>query len=215
VVTSEAIEKFAKSYKDSVEERDDILEAYRKFKGKWSGIYNTVMLSDPLEDEDRFRAIIDQAINSEEVQPYKAYTDETAKSKAARMNAARREGAEAVAYAKELGVGEKLFDTGNGGGKESGEEALAALIKKNQAGRSSFFDHLEAKYAGGDSKKSKGKEGRKGKKGKKRTSDEDEDGDDGMPSEEAFQEAAARLQNNKVAAQAGPSDGRTAKRSKR
>jgi DnaJ family protein C protein 9 len=208
VVTADAIEQFAKGYKNSPEEKDDVLEAYRQSKGRWSDIYETVMLSDPLEDEDRFRTIIDDAIAKGEVEAYKAYTKETKKDKTARMKAARKEGEEALAYARELGVEEKLFGTGKGRKKESCEDALSALIKKNQAGRSSFLDQLEAKYAG-NSKSSKGK--------KSRLRDLEDDVDDahGMPSEEAFQAAAAKLKGKKSAAGDDASDGRKAKRAKR
>lgn len=206
VVTDEAIEKFSNKYKNSIEEKDDILEAYRKGKGKWQVIYETVLLSNPLEDEDRFRGIIDEGIEKGEVDAYKAYTAETQKSKDARMKEANREGKEAMEYAEELGIAEKLFGKKGGkkgGKKDSGEDGLAALIKSRQADRGSFFDHLEAKY-GAPEKKTKAK------KGKKRSSDDDDEQGD-MPSEEAFQAAAARLKNGT----AGASDGRKAKKAKR
>jgi len=187
IVTGEAIEKFAKGYKKSVEERDDLLDAFRKCKGKMSGVYCIVMLSDPLEDEERFRKIIDAAIASGEVEAYKAYTNETEKSKAGRMKNAQREGKEAMAHAEKLGVKNKLF--GTGGRKESQENALAALIQKRHAGRSNFLDDLEAKYAGNG----------KDNKGKKRAS---KDEVDDMPSEEAFRKMAERLNKNKATAEA-------------
>jgi DnaJ family protein C protein 9 len=59
VITPDAIETFAKAYKGSDEERDDVLSAYEAAKGAWRGIYSRVMLSDMLEDEDRFRGYID------------------------------------------------------------------------------------------------------------------------------------------------------------
>ena len=163
------------------------------------------MLSDPLEDEDRYREIIDEAISNGEVEAYKAYTNETAKAKEARMRAARDEGEEAMAYAKELGVEDKLFGKGEGGKKGSSEAALSALIKKNQASRSSFLDQLEAKYAGNN-------KGSKAKKGKKHASEEAEGG---MPSEEAFQKAAARLKDKNASGGDEASGGRKAKRAKR
>jgi DnaJ family protein C protein 9 len=201
IVTADAIEKFSKSYKGSPEEQDDVLQAYRNSQGKWGGVYESVMLSNPLEDEDRFRVIIDEAIAKGEVQVYKAYTNETARAKEARMKAARDEGEEALAYAKEMGVDDKLFGKGKGGKKESSEAALSALIKKNQAGRSSFLDQLEAKYAGNG-------KATKGKKGKKHEVEDD----DGEPSEEAFQAAAARIKNKKAREES--SSGRKAKRPK-
>jgi len=167
-------------------------------------IYESVMLSDPLEDEERFRGIIDEGIKKKEVEAYKAYTKETQRAKEQRMKDAKQEEKEAMAYAEKLGVAEQLFgkkdaqkDGKKGGKKENGEAGLAALIKGRQADRGSFFDHLEAKYAAPEKKS-------KGKNGMKRGSDEE----DQEPSEEAFQAAAARLKN-------GPAgEGRKAKKAK-
>ena len=210
-----------------------MLEAYRRGEGKWSVIYETVLLSDPVGDEERFRAIIDEGIRKKEVKAYTAYTKETQRAKEQRMKDAKREGKEAMEYAEKLGVSEQLFGKKDGK-KSDGEAGLAALIKSRQAGRSSFFDNLEAKYAASD-KGSKSKKGKKrgseqgdqepseepfqaaaaklktgkaakSKSGKKRAS-ESADEDQEMPSEEAFQAAAARLKN-------GTADGRKAKRVK-
>jgi DnaJ family protein C protein 9 len=167
------------------------------------------MLSNPLEDEDRLRGYIDDAIKTGEVEAYKSYTNETAKQKEGRMREARNEGEEAMAYAEKLGVKDKLFGEGSKTKKDSGEDALAALIKQRQAGRGNFFDHLEEKY--GAQKSGGSGKTQKGKNGKKRTEEEDEDG---MPSEEAFQAAAARLNGTK-AAKSESSEGRKAKRAKR
>ena len=165
------------------------------------------MLSDPLQDEERYKEIIDESISKGEVEAYKAYTNETARAKEARMKAARNEGEEAMAYAKELGVEDKLFRKGKSGSKESSEAALSALIKKNQASRSSFLDQLEAKYTSNS-------KGSKARKGKKRFSEEAEDDDGGMPSEEAFQKAAARLKSKTLSGDE-TSGGRKSKRAKR
>lgn len=182
-VSADAIEKFAKKYKGSDEEKDDLLAAYEQHKGKMDRIYETVMLSDVLEDDERFRAIIDEAIAQKDAPAFKAYTHESKKSREARVKAARDEGTEAEEYAKELGVHDKLFGKKSkkeGKGKKgSSEDDLAALIRRNQQGRSSFLDDLEAKYAPSS------------KKGKKRASPDDE------PSEEAFQAAAARLKRGR------------------
>ncbi|KAI2463746.1 DnaJ domain-containing protein [Annulohypoxylon bovei var. microspora] len=192
-VTADAIEKFAKQYKGSDEEKDDLLIAYEQHKGKMDRIYESVMLSDVLEDDERFRTIIDEAIASKDVTAFKAYTHESKRSKEARTKAAQNESAEAEEYAKELGVHDKLFgskdkkgDKGKGKGKGKGkkgssEDDLAALIRSNQQGRSNFLDNLAAKYGAAPSTK----------KGKKRVVPEEE------PSEEAFQAAAARLKKGR------------------
>jgi DnaJ family protein C protein 9 len=200
VITAESIEIFSRGYKGSDEEKDDLLSAYEKYKGNWGRIYGTVMLSDPLEDEDRFRVIIDEAIEKGDVKAHKAYTDESEKAKEKRMKSARREAKEAEEHAKKSGVHDKLFGKKDGKGGNS-EDALAALIQKRQAGRSSFLDNLEAKYAAQEKKS-------KGKKGKKRGSEDAEDDEGGMPSEEAFQAAAARLKSGTA------ENGRKTKRTK-
>lgn len=182
-----------------MEEKDDVLAAYTKYKGKWEGIYESVMLSNCLEDEDRFRGYIDEAIGNGEVKAYKAYKDESEEKREDRMSGAREEGKEAEEHAKELGVHDKLFGKG---GKSKGEDSLMALIQqKHKQNGASFLDRLEAKY-GGEEKKSKGK------RGKKRNSEEM---DIGEPSEEAFQAAAKRLKKGKDTEATG---GKKSKRTK-
>ncbi|RYO97068.1 hypothetical protein DL765_011366 [Monosporascus sp. GIB2] len=176
-VSQDAIKKFAKKYKGSDEEKDDLLVSYEQFKGNWDKIYETVMLSDPIHDHERFRSIIAEAIEKGDVPPFKAFTLETRKAKEARIRAAKKEAGEAEEYAKELGVHDTIFGDKKKKGKKESEQDLAALIRNNQRNRSSFLDDLAAKYgATGGSKKG----------GKKRTVEEE-------PSEEAFQAAAARL----------------------
>ena len=144
-------------------------------------IYERVMLSDVLEDDERFRQIINEAIEQEDVPAFATFTGETKKKRAARLKAAKAEASEAEGYAKELGVHDKLFGGGKKGkSKGSSEDDLAALIRKRQEDRSStFLDQLTEKYGAGNSK---------GKKGKKRAVEEE-------PSEEAFQAAAAKLKS--------------------
>lgn len=181
--------------------------AYDKYKGDMDGIYETVMLSDVLVDDERFRRIIDEAIESGDVKAYKAYTKESAKSKQARVKAAQGESREAEDYAKELGVHDKLFGDKKGGakgkgkqakgkGKDNPEDVLAALISSRQKDRGEdFFDHLAEKYGA-----------KKSAKGKKKKAVEEE------PDEAAFQAAAARLGKKKASEDPAP---RAAKKSRR
>ncbi|KUJ21742.1 DnaJ domain-containing protein [Mollisia scopiformis] len=205
IITPDAIDAFAKQYKKSDEEKDDVLAAYEKFKGKWAGIYETVMLSNCLEDEERFREYIDEAIKRGDVKPFRAYMSESESAKEARMKAARDEGTEAEEYAKELGVHDKLYARK---GKPKGEDELMALIqKKNASQGASFLDKLEAKYAGNASSSAR----RQNKRGTKRGSEEM---DDGEPSEEAFQAAAKRLKEGNQYGGRKKSDGKKTKRKK-
>jgi DnaJ family protein C protein 9 len=186
-ISADAISKFAAKYKGSDEEKDDILVAYERCKGDMDLIYESAMLSDVLEDDERFRQIIDEAIKKEDVPALPAYKKETKKKREARVKAAKAEAGEAEDYAKELGVHDKLFGNkkakkGGKSSKENSEDALAALIQKRQQDRSeSFLDHLAEKY---------GATSKKVKKGNKRAMEEE-------PSEEAFQAAAAQLKSSK------------------
>lgn len=129
------------------------------------GIYETVMLSNVLDDDERIRKIIDDAISSEEVEAFPKYTKETKKSKQARIKAAWGEAKEADELAKELGVHDKL--RGKKTKKES-EDSLAALIQRNQASRADAFDRLAEKYGAKPGKKA----------GKKRATEEPDIPDD-------------------------------------
>lgn len=183
-INSDAIEQFSNNYKGSDEERSDLLAAFELFEGDMDQVYETVILSDPVDDDERFRKIIDEAIASREVPAFRPYLRDNKKSAAARAKKAMRqkeaEAEEAEAYAKELGVHDKIFGgkKGKGGKKpsESSEDGLAALIQKRQQDRSaeSFLDHIADKY-GASSKK----------KGKKRAVPDE-------PPEEAFAATAAR-----------------------
>ncbi|POS69378.1 DnaJ domain-containing protein [Diaporthe helianthi] len=204
-ISEDAINKFAATYKGSDEEKDDILVAYDKYKGDMDCIYETVMLSDILADDERFRRIIDEAIESGDVKAHKAYTKESAKSKQVRLRDAQAEAREAEDYATELGVHDKLFGNKKGAakgkgrqakGKENPEDALAALISSRQKDRGEdFFDHLAEKYGA-----------KKPAKGKKKKAVEEE------PDEAAFQAAAARLTKKKASEDPAP---KAAKKSRR
>jgi DnaJ family protein C protein 9 len=147
------------------------------------GIFEEVMLSNPLEDEDRFRAMIDEEIDEKRVEAYEAYIKESKTKRKKRVAEAKKEAKEAMQMAEELGVKDKLFGNGKGGakkGKKGGGEdtsGLAALIQQRQKERSgNFLADLEAKYA-------------PKKKGKRVMEDE--------PPEEAFEKTAKRSKRGK------------------
>lgn len=190
-VTGERLNNFKSTYQNSDEEKRDVLAAYRSSKGKLNSIFNAVMLSNPLDDEDRFRGYIDQAIEDEDVEAYDAYVHEPKAAREKRFKRAKKESEGAKEHAKTLGVYDSLFGEGKGGkpgksGKASkkakadaAEPDLAALIQQRAKGRAgTFLENLEAKYA-------------RGKNGKKQEAMDE-------PSEEAFQKAAARMKKRKA-----------------
>ncbi|KAI9867795.1 MAG: hypothetical protein M1813_007617 [Trichoglossum hirsutum] len=211
VITEEAIEKFKGEYKGSEEEKRDLLGSYEKYKGNMNHVFETVMLSNPLEDEERFRGIIDAAIASKDVAAYNSYTKESKASRKRRRNEAAKEEQEAREMAREMGLEDKLFgDKGDGDdeadgkkkkgkktkkGKGGDEASLAALIMARQKDRSAnFLDRLEAKYTALDNNKSKSSKSSKASKGKKANRKR---GDDAGPPEEAFQKMAERASKAK------------------
>ena len=194
----EKIERLRGEYKGSEEERGDVLREYVRGKGDLDRVFEGVLLSDVLEDEDRFRKWIESAIESGEVEAFEKFVNEPETKKKRRREKALRERREAEKEVEKRkdGVGGKKRKAG-GGGRDDGLGDLAAMIQQRQKGRAStFLDDLEAKYAAPPAKKQK--QGPKGKKanvsGKSRKS-VDEDG----PSEEAFAEMAARAKKSKRA----------------
>ena len=183
-MTSEKVSAFKDSYKGSEEEREHIVQAYVRAKGDMNKVYENVMLSNPLEDEERFRQVLDAAIEKDEVEAFAKYTDEPDKSKAKRMNNAKKEAKEAEAAIKEAEQ-KKSKTKANANAKDAARslDDLAAMIQKRHAGGSRFLEHLEEKYSVEPVKKAK--------KGGKRKSGEI---DEAPPSEEAFLATRARLE---------------------
>jgi DnaJ homolog subfamily C member 9 len=190
VITEEAIAKFKAEFQGSEEEKMAVIEAYVLAEGDLDAVFEEVMLSDPVDDEERFRAIIDHEIAEKRVEAYDRYVKETKASRRKRKQKAEKEAEAALQAAREIGVEEQLFGassssrarkTGKGKDKGGDESGLAALIQQRQKERATdFLADLEAKYA---PKKGKGA-------GKRRAVDE--------PPEEAFQQTAQRRKRSKM-----------------
>lgn len=175
VITPEKISEDKREYEESGEQRAALLAAYTKYKGDMTHVYQVVMHSNVLEDDARFREILDEAIATKEVAAFDKYTKETEKSKQNRIAAAKRQ-------AKEWEESQKANGATTKHGKlAKGDADLAALIQAKQGKSSRFLEHLEEKYGGGGSS-GKGN-------GKTRKRDE--------PPEEAFAATAARGKKSK------------------
>lgn len=176
IVTEENIKKIANEYKGSAEERRDLLNAYNKCNGRLDSIYSYVMLSDILEDDDRFRQIFDEEIAKgtiESLQGYELDNNDAARRRAKETEQKRRDEFD-KRQAKKEAAGKANGKAKSKKSDAGGMADLAALIQQRQKARhGNFFDHLEAKYA------PKGKSG-------KRASPMDE------PPEEMFAATAAR-----------------------
>jgi DnaJ family protein C protein 9 len=152
VVNEEAINNVANEYKGSAEERRDLIKAYKKVKGNFNKIYDIVMLSDILVDDDRFRQILDEEIENGTIESYPAYEEETdeTRQKAKDAEKKRREDFDKREAQKEAGATNGKAKA-KPKGKKSGTDdmaGLAALIQQRQKARQgNFFDSLEARYA--------------------------------------------------------------------
>ncbi|KAF1984240.1 DnaJ-domain-containing protein [Aulographum hederae CBS 113979] len=212
VVSADAIKKFAEEYKGSGEEYEHLTQSYEKNEGDMDAIYEEVMLSNPLEDEERFREILDVAIEEGTIQSYPKYKKEDKRKRERRMKNAKNEAEEAMEYAKELGVDDKLFSksttkprSGKGTGKdredpEVDEAALLAIIQQRQKGRQAnqadFLDQLASKYAP--------------KKAGKRAREAMEE-----PPEEVFEKNNEKLKSMRANGGAGTASGGRSRKSKR
>ncbi|KAL4910053.1 hypothetical protein BDW74DRAFT_144330 [Aspergillus multicolor] len=185
-IDANVLARFKNEYQGSEEEINDVLTAYENYEGDLDRVYESVMLSNVLDDDNRFRAIIDKAIEDEKVVEYKNYTDEPEKKRQQRLKRAQKEAKEAEKLAKKLekqkeaGSAKAGARKGNKGGAMDTND-LAALIQQRQASRAeSFFDQLEAKY---------------NTSGKKRVATDE-------PPDEAFEATAARRSSKKTRSKA-------------
>lgn len=135
-------------------------------------IYQQIMVSNPAVDEDRFRNIINEAIEKEEVAAHPKFTQESQKSIDRRIAKANEEAKEAEEHGKKTASKKKA----NAKGGDSDLSSLAAMIQqRNKARSEDFLDNLAEKYGAAPKKK-----------GKKRAQSPDE-----FP-EEAFERTAKR-----------------------
>lgn len=121
-VTEEDIIEFETNYRGSEQERKDLLEYYRKCKGKMNRVYEWVLCSDPKLDNHRFKDIIDSAISAGELQESKAYRQWAAEVMKTRppANPLKRPSKK----------------------RKDAETDIRALISQNQANRKKRFDSL-------------------------------------------------------------------------
>ena len=152
VVNQESIDNISSSYKNSAEERQDLLNAYTRYSGRLEAIYQNVMLSDVLEDDDRFRQILDEEIAKGTVESFEAYqrcNNDVDREKVKDAERKRRndfDRNEAKKQAKAASTGKKNVRKTDKK-SASGMGDLAALIaQRQQARHGNFFNRLEAKY---------------------------------------------------------------------
>ncbi|KAF9967827.1 hypothetical protein BGZ65_012899, partial [Modicella reniformis] len=105
IVNESTIKEFEQTYRFSDEEKRDVIHAYVTYRGDMDGILSAVPVC-TYEDEERFRRIIQSAIDAKVARKYKAFGGPVVDQKAAarRKREAEAEAAEAEKLWKELGL---------------------------------------------------------------------------------------------------------------
>ncbi|KAJ3341844.1 hypothetical protein HDU93_003965 [Gonapodya sp. JEL0774] len=178
------IEEFAKGYKGSEEEKEDIVRAYDDAKGDMGLILETVLLSS-VEEESRLKSVIDALIADKTLKPTAAYRRSTSGAAVKRrVKQANKEAEEAEELRKKLGLDERLRKIGKtrgGEGEDAEEDSLKQLILSKKKTQEQRFDammaSIEAKYGGVDKKATAGK-------GKRKQSENADADDEAVPNKQ-------------------------------
>lgn len=116
-------------------------KCYEKHKGDMDKILETVMFADATEEE-RYRAIIHEMIDSKRLPAFDAFTKESTKKRMNRLKRAHKEAQEATALSKRKRKGNKE----NGSSMDSLVLALRASQQKRVAESEDLLEKLTAKY---------------------------------------------------------------------
>eukprot|EP00834_Sanchytrium_tribonematis_P003378 NODE_128_length_17019_cov_0.764480.p9 type:complete len:262 gc:universal NODE_128_length_17019_cov_0.764480:4941-5726(+) len=95
------LDAMKKKYQSSSEEKEDIIAAYIKSKGKMEEIFNAIPFV-TLDDEDRIVSIITSAVNNEGVKRYRKFFEEKEVDKKKRRKILEDEEVEAEVAKKDL-----------------------------------------------------------------------------------------------------------------
>jgi len=142
LVSGKTIEEFKVAYQGSDEETADLLEAYEEFKGNMDKVFEHVMCSSILEDGERFKRIIESAIDRKAVKVYPAFVKESKAKTANRVKRAKKEAKEA----------EKMQDDILKQESQGGDKSLQDLILARRERNIHNIDKLIDKYGGAPKK---------------------------------------------------------------
>ena len=138
-VTEESIKEYEKKFKDSEEERLDVLSAYCTFKGDMFKVIDSVPCS-TLNDIERYQGIITSAIKSGEVQDFPKYLKINPKEFKKRQKQALKEAKEA-----EIALQEMKKESVDQEDLEQ-EELKKLIMTKNKQRMEDMVQNLEEKY---------------------------------------------------------------------
>ncbi|KAG0210355.1 hypothetical protein BGX28_009407 [Mortierella sp. GBA30] len=160
IVNESTIKEFERTYRFSDEEKRDVIHAYVTYRGDMDGILSAVPVC-TYADEERFRKMIQSAIDAKVARKYKAFGGPVVDAKAAarRKREAEAEAAEAEKLWKELGLerlknqSKKRKKTDQEQGQreptpESGSEReLQLMMMQNGKNRQGAMDAILERYS--------------------------------------------------------------------
>jgi DnaJ family protein C protein 9 len=132
------IMKFEKEYKNSEEEKNDIIGLYKKYKGDMFKIIDNLVLATDNEEE-RIRGIIDDLMESGKLEKYKRYETRVSDDRK-RARKRKREEREAKKRSEEEGI-----------------SSIQEVMRKNHEKQNKLIQDLEEKYCSSSQSKKKKK----------------------------------------------------------
>ncbi len=136
-ISKEDIDTFFKTYKNSAEERADLLKFYEKHKGDMDLIMQEVFSEDnSIETEGRFRKIILDAIQKGEAKSYEKFVHEDKKKAAKRKAVNDKEAQEAKELRKQLKLDKQRSEA----------DLINTLIAKREVDSANFIQYMIEKY---------------------------------------------------------------------
>ena len=136
-ITEDDIKQFFKNYKSSEEEKKDLFSIYEKCKGDMNVIMEQMISDDVVEDEPRFREILQNAIENGVIGKYDKFVNESKRKASKRKAHYEKEAKEAEELKKQMGLDDKSL-----------ENAIMARMGARKAQADNFLADLEKKYAG-------------------------------------------------------------------
>lgn len=131
-VTEADVEEFEVNYRGSDSEKTDLIDLYKKYKGKMNRLFCSMICSDPKLDSHRFKEILDEAIAAGDLKSTKAYEK----------------------WAKQVSETKPPTSPLKRKKSEKGNDDLYAIISQRQNNRkekfNSLFSSLTEKYGNGE-----------------------------------------------------------------
>ncbi len=140
-VTIEKIDEFSKRYKNSEEEKNDIIQYYNESKGDFGYIMDNVMLAEE-EDEKRIIEIIESAVNNKDLKQGAKW------EKSIKSYNVRKEKEKKAALKEEKNEKDNKNNKEKKSSKRKNDEAqLIEMMQKNRDNMAFSFANICKKYS--------------------------------------------------------------------